>query len=145
MKKSSLIVLVITASFVSGFALKTIISKHHEKTTKMKKVTVLMKELELKESLLDQKTKEVSVRVQLLMFNAQKADSIATNLFKKIRRSKAYYYYWIEIIFFTLVAIDFLRIAASHLKRGIIYNQGNDFMEVNVYIKSYRLYCIDFT
>src|SRR3978361_1176869 len=38
MKKTSLIVLVITASFLSGFALKTIITKQN-KTTTMKKVT----------------------------------------------------------------------------------------------------------
>ena len=39
MKKTSLIVLVIAASFLSGFAFKTIITKQNEKTTKMKKVT----------------------------------------------------------------------------------------------------------
>ena len=39
MKKTSLIVLVITASFLSGFAFKTIITKQNNKTTKMKKVT----------------------------------------------------------------------------------------------------------
>ena len=39
MKKTSLIVLVITASFLSGFAFKTIITKQNKKTTKMKKVT----------------------------------------------------------------------------------------------------------
>ena len=39
MKKASLIVLVIAASFLSGFAFKTIITKQNEKTTKMKKVT----------------------------------------------------------------------------------------------------------
>ncbi|MGH2649432.1 MAG: VOC family protein [Ginsengibacter sp.] len=38
MKKTSLIILVITASFVSGFAFKTIITKQN-KTTTMKKVT----------------------------------------------------------------------------------------------------------
>ena len=39
MKKTSLIVLVITASFLSGFAFKTIITKQNKKNTKMKKVT----------------------------------------------------------------------------------------------------------
>lgn len=39
MKKISLIVLVITASFLSGFAFKTIITKKNKQTTKMKKVT----------------------------------------------------------------------------------------------------------
>ncbi len=39
MKKVSLIVLVITASFVSGFALRTILTDQNKKTTKMKKVT----------------------------------------------------------------------------------------------------------
>ena len=39
MKKISFIVLVITASFLSGFALKTIITEQNKKTTKMKKVT----------------------------------------------------------------------------------------------------------
>lgn len=39
MKKRSLLILVITAAFLSGFALKTIISPQHEKTTTMKKVT----------------------------------------------------------------------------------------------------------
>ena len=39
MKRTSLIVLVIAASFLSGFAFKTIITKQNEKTTKMKKVT----------------------------------------------------------------------------------------------------------
>ena len=38
MKKSSLIVLIIAASFLSGFVFKTIISKQN-KTTTMKKVT----------------------------------------------------------------------------------------------------------
>ena len=39
MKKTYLIVLVITASFLSGFAFKTIITKQNNKTIKMKKVT----------------------------------------------------------------------------------------------------------
>ena len=39
MKKTSLIVLVIAASFLSGSAFKTIITKQNKKTTKMKKVT----------------------------------------------------------------------------------------------------------
>jgi len=39
MKKISLIILVITASFLSGFAFKTMITKQDKKTTKMKKVT----------------------------------------------------------------------------------------------------------
>ena len=39
MKRTSLIVLVITASFLSGFAFKTIMTKQNKKTTKMKKVT----------------------------------------------------------------------------------------------------------
>src|SRR5437868_14902912 len=39
MKKTSFIVLVITASFLSGFAFKTIITKQNKKSTKMKKVT----------------------------------------------------------------------------------------------------------
>jgi predicted enzyme related to lactoylglutathione lyase len=39
MKKKSLIVLIITASFLSGFAFKAIIAKQNKKTTKMKKVT----------------------------------------------------------------------------------------------------------
>ena len=39
MKKTSLIVLVITASFLTGFAFKTIITNQSKKTTKMKKVT----------------------------------------------------------------------------------------------------------
>jgi predicted enzyme related to lactoylglutathione lyase len=39
MKKTSLIVLVITASFLSGFAFKTIITKQNKETTQMKKVT----------------------------------------------------------------------------------------------------------
>ena len=39
MKKTSLIVLVITASFLSGFAFKAIITKQNKITTKMKKVT----------------------------------------------------------------------------------------------------------
>ncbi|HEV2832409.1 MAG TPA: VOC family protein [Hanamia sp.] len=39
MKKTSLIVLVIATSFLSGFAFKAIIAKQNIKTTKMKKVT----------------------------------------------------------------------------------------------------------
>jgi len=39
MKKTSLIVLVITASFVSGFAVKTIITKHADEQSGIKKVT----------------------------------------------------------------------------------------------------------
>jgi predicted enzyme related to lactoylglutathione lyase len=39
MKKISLIILVITTSFLSGFAFKTLIIKQNKKTTKMKKVT----------------------------------------------------------------------------------------------------------
>ena len=39
MKKTSLIILVITASFLSGFALKSIITKEDNYTIKMKKVT----------------------------------------------------------------------------------------------------------
>jgi predicted enzyme related to lactoylglutathione lyase len=39
MKKVLLIVLVITASFLSGFAFKTVITSQNKKTTKMKKVT----------------------------------------------------------------------------------------------------------
>ena len=39
MKKTSLIVLVIAASFLSGFAFKAIITEQNKKTTKMKKVT----------------------------------------------------------------------------------------------------------
>ena len=39
MKKTSLIVLVITASFLSGFAFKTIITNQNKKSTKIKKVT----------------------------------------------------------------------------------------------------------
>lgn len=39
MKKTSFIFLIIAASFISGFAFKTIIAKQNTKTTKMKKVT----------------------------------------------------------------------------------------------------------
>jgi hypothetical protein len=39
MKKTSLLILVIAASFLSGFAFKTIITNQNKKTTKMKKVT----------------------------------------------------------------------------------------------------------
>ena len=39
MKRTSLIILLVTASFLSGFALKTITTKQNEKTIKMKKVT----------------------------------------------------------------------------------------------------------
>lgn len=39
MKKRSLSILVIAAAFLSGFALKTIISPQHKQTTTMKKVT----------------------------------------------------------------------------------------------------------
>jgi len=39
MKKISLIFVIITASFLSGFAVKTIIIKQNKKATKMKKVT----------------------------------------------------------------------------------------------------------
>ncbi len=39
MKKISLIILVIAASFLSGFAFKTIFTEQNNKTTKMKKVT----------------------------------------------------------------------------------------------------------
>lgn len=39
MKKTSIVILVITASFLSGFAFKTIITKQNDQTTKMKKVT----------------------------------------------------------------------------------------------------------
>lgn len=39
MKKTSLIVLVVTASFLSGFAVKTIITRQNNNTEKMKKVT----------------------------------------------------------------------------------------------------------
>ena len=39
MKKTSLIVLIIAASFLLGFAFNTIITKQNKKTTKMKKVT----------------------------------------------------------------------------------------------------------
>lgn len=39
MKKTALIVLVITASFLSGFVCKTVITNQNEKTTTMKKVT----------------------------------------------------------------------------------------------------------
>ncbi len=39
MKKSSLIVLIILASFISGFAFKTILTKENKETIKMKKVT----------------------------------------------------------------------------------------------------------
>ena len=39
MKKTSLIVLIIAGSFLSGFAVKTIITNQHIKTIKMKKVT----------------------------------------------------------------------------------------------------------
>ena len=39
MKKTSLIILVVAASFLSGFAVKTIISNQNIKTSKMKKVT----------------------------------------------------------------------------------------------------------
>jgi hypothetical protein len=39
MKKISLIILVITASFLSGFAFNTIITEQSKKTIKMKKVT----------------------------------------------------------------------------------------------------------
>jgi predicted enzyme related to lactoylglutathione lyase len=39
MKKTSLVILVIAASFLSGFAFKTIITNQNKNTTKMKKVT----------------------------------------------------------------------------------------------------------
>src|SRR5574338_1438643 len=39
MKKTSFIILVITASFLSGFAVKTVITKQTQKPTNMKKVT----------------------------------------------------------------------------------------------------------
>jgi predicted enzyme related to lactoylglutathione lyase len=39
MKKTSLIILVIAASFLSGFAVKTVITKQTQKPTNMKKVT----------------------------------------------------------------------------------------------------------
>lgn len=39
MKKTSILILVVIASFVSGFAFKTIITNQHTKSTKMKKVT----------------------------------------------------------------------------------------------------------
>src|SRR5882672_615266 len=39
MKKTLLIILVIAASFLSGFAVKTIITKQNKKIAKMKKVT----------------------------------------------------------------------------------------------------------
>lgn len=39
MKKRALLILVIAAAFLSGFALKTIISPQHKQTTTMKKVT----------------------------------------------------------------------------------------------------------
>jgi len=39
MKKTSLIILLTTAAFLSGFAFKTIITKQNKDTTKMKKVT----------------------------------------------------------------------------------------------------------
>jgi len=39
MKKTSIIVLIIAASFLSGFAFQTIITNQTKKTTKMKKVT----------------------------------------------------------------------------------------------------------
>ena len=39
MKKTTLIILVTAASFLSGFVFKTIITKQNEKTTTMKKVT----------------------------------------------------------------------------------------------------------
>ena len=41
MKKTSLIALVVTASFLSGFAVSTIITKQNEKTIKMGRVTGL--------------------------------------------------------------------------------------------------------
>ncbi len=46
-------------------------------------VTLLLKELEQKDRLLDQNSQEVSLRMQLLMDRAKKADSIASNIFKK--------------------------------------------------------------
>jgi hypothetical protein len=46
-------------------------------------ISLLIKELERKDSLLDQNSQEASVRMQLLMDRARKADSIASNLFKK--------------------------------------------------------------
>jgi predicted enzyme related to lactoylglutathione lyase len=39
MKKTSLLFLVVMASFLSGFAVKTIITNQHKKSNKMKKVT----------------------------------------------------------------------------------------------------------
>jgi predicted enzyme related to lactoylglutathione lyase len=39
MKKTALIILVIAASFLSGFTLKTILTTQNQKSTKMKKVT----------------------------------------------------------------------------------------------------------
>jgi len=39
MKKTSLIILVITASFLSGFAIKTVTTSQNKKSTNMKKVT----------------------------------------------------------------------------------------------------------
>jgi predicted enzyme related to lactoylglutathione lyase len=39
MKKTSLLILVVMASFLSGFAVKTIITNQHIKSNKMKKVT----------------------------------------------------------------------------------------------------------
>jgi len=46
-------------------------------------VTLLIKELEVKDNLLDQNSQRASLRIQLLMDKAQKADSIASELFKK--------------------------------------------------------------
>ena len=50
-------------------------------------VTLLIKELQLKDSSLDQISKDVSLRMQLLMDKAEKADFIAASLFKKYAES----------------------------------------------------------
>ncbi len=46
-------------------------------------VELLIKELVLKDSLLDQNSQQASLRMQILMDKAQKSDSIASDLYKK--------------------------------------------------------------
>jgi len=66
-------------------SLKTQTIYHAEVTKPVSpdEVTLLIKELELKNSLLDQTSQEASLRMQQLMDKAQKTDSMSSNLFKK--------------------------------------------------------------
>lgn len=50
-------------------------------------VELLIKELVLKDSLLDQNSQQVSLRIQILMDKAQKSDSIASDLYKKFAKA----------------------------------------------------------